>query len=66
MTGRAKSLLGICGAVLIAVGFIEVAGSLALKAKYPPTKQDIPLTPGQYVPLVEKAREFPRLCTGNM
>lgn len=65
MTGRAKSLLGICGAVLIAVGFIEVAGSLALKAKYPPTKQDIPLTPGQYVPLVETGKGVPPLMHGE-
>ena len=65
MTGRPKSLLGICGAVLIAVGFIEVAGSLALKAKYPPTKQDIPLTPGQYVPLVETGKGVPPLMHGE-
>ena len=65
MTGRIRSLLGICGAVLIAVGFVEVAGSLALKAKYPPTKQDIPLVPGQYVPLVETGKVVPPLMHGE-
>lgn len=65
MTGRVRSLLGICGAVLIAVGFVEVAGSLALKAKCPPTKQDIPLVPGQYVPLVETGYRVPPLMHGE-
>ena len=65
LTLSAKSLLGVCGAVLIAVGFAEVAGSLALKAKYPPTKMDIPLAPGDYIPLLESGYRVPSLMHGE-
>ena len=47
VTDRAKSLVGICGAVLVVVGFACAAVSLALKATIPGERGTVSLAPGE-------------------
>ena len=47
MTGRAKAVVGVCGAVVVAVGFACAAGSLALKAVIPGERGTVSLAPGE-------------------
>ncbi len=47
VTDRAKSLVGICGAVLVVTGFACAAVSLALKATIPGERGTVSLAPGE-------------------